>query len=156
MYIMKSQIETIRKTRSFLLEQIKNLSNEQINQVTEGFNNNIIWNLGHMIAAQQGMCYKRAGLPTIISENFWEKFKTGSKPEGLMSEDEITHIKELFFTTLDKVQTDYDKKIFDNYSAWSTRYGVEITSIDDTIEFLPFHEGLHAGTILAIKRLVTK
>ena len=153
---MVSQIETIRKTRSFLLEQIKNLNNDQFNQVAEGFNNNIIWNLGHMIAAQQGMCYKRAGLPTIIKEDFWEKFRTGTKPQGLLSDDEITQIKELLFTTLDKVQIDYDKKIFDNYTAWSTRYGVEIASIDDAIEFLPFHEGLHAGTIVAIKRLVTK
>jgi len=153
---MKSQIETIRKTRSFLLEQIKNLSNEQLNRVADGFNNNIIWNLGHMIAAQQGICYKRAALPAMINEDFWEKFRTGSKPQGPLSDDEITQIKDLLMTTLDKVQTDYDKKIFGNYTAWSTRYGVEIASIDNAIEFLPYHEGLHAGTIQAIKRRVTK
>ena len=153
---MKSQIETIRKTRSFLLEQIKNLGNEQFNQVAEGFNNNIIWNLGHMIAAQQGICYKRAGLPTIISDDFWEKFRSGSKPDGVVNDDEIERIKEMLFTTLDKFEDDYDKKIFGKYTAWSTRYGVELASIDDGIEFLPFHEGLHAGTIAAIKKLVTR
>ena len=153
---MKSQIETIRKTRSFLFEQIKNLSNERLNEVPEGFNNNIIWNLGHMIAAQQGMCYKRAGLPTIISENFWDRFRTGSKPEGIISDDEITHIREMFFATLDKLGVDYNSGIFSNYTAWSTRYGVEIANIDDALEFLPFHEGLHTGTILSIKKLVTK
>ena len=153
---MKLQIETIRKTRSFLLEQIKNLSNEQLNQVAGGFNNNIIWNLGHMIAAQQGMCYKRAGLPTMISEEFWEKYRTGSKPEGMVSDDEIEQIKDLLFTTLDKFENDYDNKIFGNYTAWLTRYGVELAGIDDALKFLPFHEGLHSGMIIAIKRLVTK
>jgi hypothetical protein len=153
---MKSQIETIRKTRTNLLEQIKNLSNEEFNRVAEGFNNNIIWNLGHMIATQQGICYKRAGLPTMISDDFWEKFRSGSKPEGKISEDEIAKIRELLFTTLDKLQTDYDEKIFEKYTAWSTRSAVQIASIDDGIEFLQFHEGLHQGTILAIKRLVTK
>ncbi|HET7000206.1 MAG TPA: DinB family protein [Puia sp.] len=151
---MKPQIETIRKTRSFLLEQIKNLDNEQFNQVAEGFNNNIAWNLGHMIATQQGMCYKRAGLPTVVSEEFWEKFRTGSKPQGRLSDEEIIHIKDLLLTTLDNLENDYNNKIFGNYTAWSTRYGVEITCIDDALEFLPFHEGLHAGTIGAIKRLV--
>jgi hypothetical protein len=151
---MKSQIETIRKTRSFLLEQIKNLGNEQFNQVAEGFNNNIIWNLGHMIAAQQGMCYKRAGLPTLISEEFWEKFRTGSKPQAPMTDEEITYIKGLLFSTLDKLEADYNNNIFGNYTAWSTRYGVEVASIDDAIEFLPFHEGLHAGTILAMKKIL--
>jgi DinB superfamily len=153
---MVSQIETIKKTRSFLLEQIKNLSNEQFNRVAEGFNNNIIWNLGHMIASQQGVCYKRAGLPTMISEEFWEKYRTGSKPEGMVSDDEIAQIKDLLFTTLDKFEIDYDKKIFGNYTAWSTRYGVELANIEDAIKFLPFHEGLHSGMIIALKRLVSK
>src|ERR1700750_122531 len=130
---MKPQIETIRKTRSFLLEQIKNLGNKQFNQVAEGFNNNIIWNLGHMIAAQQGMCYKRAGLPTMIGEDFWEKFRTGSKPQGSMTDEEIANISDLLFTTLDKLEADYNNKIFGNYTAWSTRYGVEIANIDDAI-----------------------
>ena len=153
---MKSQIETIRKTRSFLLEQIKDLSNEQLNRVAEGFNNNIVWNLGHMIAAQQGICYKRAGLPATISDDFWEKFRSGSKPGGMLNNDEIEHIKELMFTTMDKFEDDYDKKIFSNYTAWSTRYGVEISNIDAALEFVPFHEGLHSGTITTIKKLVTK
>jgi hypothetical protein len=85
---MVKQLEIIRKTRSFLLEQLKNLSNDQFNQRIEGFNNNIVWNLGHMIAAQQGICYKRAGLPTLISEEYWEKFRSGSKPAGIVSDDE--------------------------------------------------------------------
>lgn len=152
---MKSQIETIRKTRSFLLGQIKNLSNEQLNQVAEGFNNNIIWNLGHVIAAQQGICYKRAGLPTVISDDFWEKYRSGSKPEGKVSDEEIEKIRGLLFSTLDKLQSDIDENIFGNYTTWSTRYGVEIASIDDGVEFLPFHEGLHAGTIVAITKLVS-
>jgi len=151
---MNAQIETIRKIRSFLLEQIKSLDTELINQVPEGFNNNIIWNLGHMIAAQQGMCYKRAGLPMMISEDFWEKFRTGSKPQGPLNDEEISQIKDLLFATLDKLEADYNSNIFGNYTAWSTRYGVEIGSIDSALEFLPFHEGLHAGTIFTMKKLV--
>ena len=153
---MNPQIEILRKTRSNLLEQIKDLSNEQFNQVPEGFNNNIIWNLGHMIATQQGMSYRRAGLPTFITDEFWEKYRTGSKPDGLAGEKEIAQIKDLLFTTLDKFEDDYDKKIFGNYTAWSTRSGVTMTSIEDSLRFLPYHEGLHSGTIIAIKKVVTK
>jgi hypothetical protein len=153
---MTKQIEIIRKVRSFLLEQLKDLSTEQFNQTPEGFNNNIIWNLGHMIAAQQGICYKRAGLPTVIIDDFWERFRSGSKPEGIVSDDEIAHIKQLLLITLDELERDYNKQIFGNYTPWSTRYGVELAGIDDGIKFLPFHEGLHSGTIMAIKRLVIK
>src|SRR5579872_5271934 len=144
---MNPQIEILRKTRANVLEQIKDLTNEQLNYVAEGFNNNIIWNLEHMIATQQGMSYRRAGLPTIITDDFWEKYRTGSKPDGLAGENEALQIRELLFTTLDKFEIDYDKKIFGNYTAWSTRSGVEIASIDDSLRFLPYHEGLHSGTI---------
>ena len=52
---MNDQIETIRKTRSFLLDYIKELNIEQLNKIPAGFNNNIAWNLGHLVAAQQGV-----------------------------------------------------------------------------------------------------
>jgi len=151
---MTKQIENIRKVRSFLLEQLKDLRPGQFNRIPEGFNNNMIWNLGHMIAAQQGICYKRAGLPTLISDDFWERFRSGSKPDGDTGAEEIAHIKELLFTSLDQLEADYNKHIFGNYTPWTTRYAVEITGIDDAIKFIPFHEGLHLGTIMAIKRLV--
>jgi hypothetical protein len=153
---MNLQIEILRKTRSNLLEQIKDLNNEQFNQVPEGFNNNIIWNLGHVIATQQGMSYRRAGLPTIITDEFWEKYRTGSKPDGLAGEKDIAEIRDLLFTTLVQFENDYDKKIFGNYTTWSTRSGVEITCIEDSLRFLPYHEGLHSGTIIAMKKLLTK
>lgn len=152
---MTSQIAAIRENRSFLLEQLKDLTTGQFNLTVEGFNNNIIWNLGHMIAAQQGACYKRAGLPTLISDDFWHRFKSGSTPRGIIHDDEITSVKQLLISTLDQLETDYKKKIFCHYTTWVTRYGVELTSIDDGIKFLSFHEGLHTSVILDIKRSVT-
>jgi hypothetical protein len=153
---MIRQIEIVRKTRSFLLEQLKNLDTEQLNRMFDGFNNNIIWNLGHMIAAQQGICYKRSGRPTVITGEFMEKFRTGSKPEGIVNDEEIEQIKRLLSTTLDTFETDYNNHIFDNYTTWTTRYAVELKNIDDAIEILPYHDGLHSGIVMAMNRLLTK
>jgi len=151
---MNQQIDTLKKVRVFLLESIKDLTTEQWNKIPEGFNNNIAWNLGHLIAAQQGMCYKRANLTPHISDEFWEQFRTGSKPGADLSAGEIENLKGLFLTLMDQLDADYNNQIFGNYTAWSTRYGVEITSIEDALRFLPYHEGLHAGTIGALKRLL--
>lgn len=152
---MKKQIDTIKKVRTFLLENIKDLTPEQLNRIPEGFNNNIIWNLGHLVAAQQGICYKRAGVKPLITDEFWEKYRSGSKPQEPVSEAEIENIKTLFLITLDELEMDYDKNIFTGYTAWTTRYGNEMTNIDDAISFIPYHEGLHSGVIMAMKRLVT-
>ena len=68
---MTKSIEIIKKPRLALFELIKDLSIEQLNQVPPGFNNNIIWNMGHLIAAQQGICYRRAGTDMIVSEDYY-------------------------------------------------------------------------------------
>lgn len=153
---MNQEIDTLKKVRVFLLEGIKDLTTEQWNKIPEGFNNNIAWNVGHLIAAQQGMCYKRANLKPHITEEFWEQFRSGSKPDRHLSADEIAKIKNLFLHTMDELDADYNKGIFGNYTPFTTRYGVEIASIDDALKFLSFHEGLHSGTIGTFKRLVTK
>jgi len=153
---MTKQFEIIRKTRSFLLESLKELTTEQYNKIPEGFNNNIIWNLGHMIAAQQGICYSRAGFAPKMSEEFINSYKSGSKPEKQVSADEIENIKSLLLTTIDLLETDYNNETFGGYVSWTTRYSIEVTSIDDAIKFLPFHDGLHSGCTGALKRLVTE
>ena len=149
-----SNIKTIRNIRSLLLGQVKGLSIEHFNQIPRGFNNNIAWNLGHLIAVQQGICYKKAGLPILISDDFWEKFRSGSKPDGIFSEGDMADIRQLLVFTVDQLETDYNNHAFDNYNAWSTRIGTRVAGIDDGLEFLLFHEKLHAGTIATQKKLV--
>jgi hypothetical protein len=151
---MTKQIEIIKKTRAFLLESLKELSTEQFNQIPEGFNNNIIWNLGHMVAVQQGICYIRAGITPVVDQTFIDTYKSGSKPGLPVDAAAIENIKTLLFTTLDQLETDYNNHLFDNYTAWVTRYQVEVVNIDDATSFLPFHDGLHSGGIGMLKRMV--
>lgn len=154
---MKYPIQITRKTRETVLDLIKDLSVEQLNKVPQGFNNNIIWNVAHLAATLQGICYKRAGLPvTVVGEDFFETYKSGTKPEKEIDGAAIEQIKQALLSTVDQVEADIEqrKEIFSNYPAWLTRYGIEISSIDDAIAFLPFHEGLHMGYIMALKRAI--
>src|SRR6202012_1683816 len=103
---MTRAIEVLQHPRRLILETISNLTIEQLNKIPEGFNNNIIWNLGHLIAAQQGICYKRANLTPHITDEFWEKFRSGSKPNGYVATDEIAKIKTQFLHTMDELEAD--------------------------------------------------
>ena len=151
-YSMEKQFEIIRKTRNFLLSIVEGLSLEQVNKIPEGFNNNIAWNLGHVIAAQQGVCYLRAGLPMIIDGELFKKFKPESKPELPASPEEINQLKTLLFSTIDVLEEDYKTGKFSAYVPWTTRYGVQINTIEDAISFLSFHDGLHVGYTMALRR----
>lgn len=147
-------IDILQNPRKTILDTLKDYSIEQVNKIPEGFNNNIIWNLGHMIASQQGICYKRSGLEAIVSEDFFNTYKSGSKPERFISQAEYDEIKELLFTTLDKTEKDHAAGIFVNYTPVMTRYNVELNNIDEALGFLPFHDGLHIGYIMSLRKLV--
>ena len=148
------QLITLRKIRQFTLATIEGLTETQFNQIPEGYNNNIVWNLAHMIAAEQGVCYLRSGIPTVVPEEFYHAYKPGSKPQNTVPEAEIESIKMLLLSSIDKLEQDLDAQTFDGYTPWATRYGVEMNNINDALNFLPFHEGMHLGYIMALKRLV--
>jgi hypothetical protein len=147
-------LNTIRVTRKHLLHLIEGLTPEQLNQVPAGFNNNIIWNVAHLISAQQGICYTRAGAPITVDDKFYSPYRPDTKPNGFIDSAEIEVIKELLITTIDQLETDYQNNVFKNYTEWIARYGVQISSIEDGINFLPFHDGMHIGYVMALKRLV--
>lgn len=151
---MQTTIDRYKKLRQFILENIKDLSNEQLNQVPVGFSNNIIWNLAHLVAVQQAVCYKRAGKDLKIDESYFELFKPGTKPELSFDDAIIAKTKSMFIDNIDLLQTDYKNNAFENYTTWTTRAGIDITNIDIAINFMMYHEGLHEGLIGAIKKFV--
>ncbi|MGZ3756209.1 MAG: DinB family protein [Mucilaginibacter sp.] len=153
---MTKAIETLKQPRIKILEELQDFSLEQLNDIPTGFNNNIIWNLGHMIAAQQGICYARSGVDKLVSDEFFMAYKPGSKPEKFIDQPQYDNIKELLFSTLVQLETDLKNNLFVNYTPVMTRYNVELTNIQDAIEFLPFHEGLHIGYIMSLRKIVKK
>jgi hypothetical protein len=153
---MKQEIDSIHKTRRHLLELVKDLSIDQLNEIPHGFNNNIVWNLGHLVAAQQGLCYLRAGIQPVVDEKFLAMYKPGSKPERGIDAGEVEMIRELMFSSLQRFETDYNNNLFAGYNTFTTRYGVEISNIDEALEFILFHEGLHTGYVMALKRVVLR
>lgn len=151
---MTNIIENIKHTRKFIVDGLNGFTIEELNVIPPGFNNNIIWNLGHLVAAQQDLCYQRAGLNMHIEAGYFDKYKRGSKPEGPVMETELAHIKKLHIETLDLLIADYKTQLFQNYTPFVTRYGVELKNINDAINFVLYHEGLHGGIIMMLKRLV--
>lgn len=118
----------------------------------EGFNNNLIWNIAHVVATQQLLVYKLSGLSMIVNEDLVDKFKKGTKVEGDVTKEEVDLIKSLLFSTLEKTKEDYEKGVFKDYNNYTTSTNSTMTSVEEAIAFNNFHEGIHLGYILALKR----
>lgn len=140
------------KNRKLLESIMDNHTLEQLNKVPEGFNNNIIWNVAHTIVTQQLLVYKLSGLPSVLSDEMIETYRKGTKTERDVTQAEVDEIKGLLFSTVEKNKEDYNNKIFKNYNEYTVSTKSTLTNVEEAIDFNTFHEGIHLGYILALKR----
>lgn len=140
--------------RNILIKILDNHSLEQLNKIPEGFNNNLIWNIGHCISSQQVLVYKLSGLPTLASDEFIAKYKKGTKPEGDVSQEEVLEIKELLSKTAKQTEKDLKDQLFVNYNEYTTSMGFTLKNVQDALNFNNYHEGIHTGIIMSIRKLV--
>jgi len=153
---MDTSIVTIQETRKLFLNLIEGLTIEEINIIPQGFNNNIIWNFGHVIVSQQTLCYRLAGLPLNLDESYVLKYAKGTKPETFLDGKELAFLKELSVSMINILVDDMDKNLFSNYKEYQTSFNVKLLNVQDAVKFLTMHEGMHYGYVLALKKLVKK
>ena len=144
--------DVLLKNRTILKSFIESFSLEELNKIPQGFNNNIIWNIAHLIASQQVLVYKLSGLPTLISDDMIEMFRKGSKPQRDLTQKEVDEIKGLLFSTVEKTKEDYKIGVFKSYQTYTTSTNSTLTNVEDALGFNNFHEGIHLGYILALKK----
>lgn len=149
---MKNVLEQTLQLRKGFYSILKNTSREELLKIPEGYNNNIWWNIAHIVATQQLLIYKLSGVPVSVSSDFVDKFKKGTTPDGTATDEEIEQVKKLLFSTIEKTIADYDSGLFENFKEYPTSAGVTLKNVDDSISFNHFHEGLHIGAIFALQR----
>jgi hypothetical protein len=151
---MKFPFEVYRQTRKNILFFLDDLNEDKINCIPDGFKNNIVWNLGHILVTQQLLFYGNSGNELKIPGEWVDKYRKGTKPEGRVSMEEFDKMKAMLVSTIDESERDYVSGLFSSYNAYATSYGVQINSIEDLIRFIYAHDGFHWGIIVAMKKLV--
>ncbi|GAA0737953.1 DinB family protein [Gaetbulibacter jejuensis] len=151
---MEWDFDITLKNRAVLKTFIENYSFEELNKVPKGFKNNMIWNIAHTIATQQLLVYKLSGLTMIVNDDFVEAFRKGTKPERDLTQAEVDEIKGLLFSTIEKTKEDYNNKIFQTFNEYTVTTKNRLTNVEEAIAFNNYHEGLHLGYILALKKSI--
>ena len=141
-------------SRKLYLKLIENYSLEQMNKIPKGFSNNLAWNLGHIIVSQQGLVYRLSGFPTYVSDEMTNSYKNGSKPTGTTTQAEIDELKVLLFSLIEKTKEDYANGKFVTYTEYTTSTGFHLASTKEAIEFNNYHEGLHLGFMMNIRKFI--
>lgn len=151
---MQQTFDITRTSRKMVAPFLENYTLEQLNKIPDGYSNNLIWNIGHIVVVQQLLVYKLSGLPIMISHEMVDKYMKGTKPEHIATQAEVDEIKALLFKTLDQIEIDYSDKKFNKFQEYPTSTGLVLKSAEDAIAFNSFHEGLHIGVMMSIRKFL--
>jgi hypothetical protein len=151
---MKALFKTWATNRKIYLSFLEGYSLEQLNKIPEGFNNNLVWNLGHIVVVQQLLVYRGSNQPMAVSMEMVNKYKPGSKPTEPVTQEEVNQIKELLISALAKTQEDYKNGIFTTYNEFTTSTGFHLASVQDALEFNNYHEGMHLGYMMSMRKFI--
>ena len=151
---MESSLKVLTTNRNILLSLLEKYSLQQLNLIPADFNNNIIWNIGHIIVVQQRLIYALSNLPLYISDDLVSLYKSGTKPLIAVTQEEVDTLKTLLTSLVDNTKNDLATGKFQTYNEFTNSVGFNLVSIEDAMVFNNFHEGIHLGYIQCIRKFL--
>lgn len=149
---MEKLFDILLKNRKILHEFLQKTPQEDLFRIPEGFNNNIWWNIAHVVVTPQLLMYGLSGREFTIEKELIDKYRKGTFPEGEPTKEEMEKIDAYLFSTVKHIQLDYEHGRFKNFQEYMTTPKIALSTPEDAIAFNVFHEGLHLGAILALKK----
>lgn len=153
---MKEQFELIRQTRTRFIDLVNGLSIEELNEIPAGMNNNIAWNFGHIVTAQQSLCNVLSGVELDVPAELTAGYSKGTKPESFIKQDTIDQFKKYMQSCIDELERGLGENVFVQYKTYTTSYGYTLNNIEDAVRFVMVHDALHLGYAMAIRKNLSK
>lgn len=146
--VMFKQLQTYR---SELLGLLSDVTDEEAEIIPKGFNNNIRWNLGHVILDQYVWIQVLTKDDPPISMDFNQWFGYGTTPSHFT--DETPSLSKLILYLREQpriIEEKYRGRMEEEFP--STDMGMH--TIEQVLVRTIFHEGLHMGAIKGIKNQI--
>ena len=153
---MEYQLELFRWTRKNIITLLSSISEEMANSIPYAFNNNILWNAGHVYWAQQMLVYKFSGLEPNLPAKFAEDFATGSFPNS-SAKWSLGEIFNLLEEGTKKTIEDYHSGTFIKYTPFIGMYdsvSYELNTCEEAFQYNTIHETRHYGFMVALKKAI--
>lgn len=107
-----------------------------------------------MLVTHQTLLYALSGLPAGIDESLIQKYRKGTFPLEVPSGEEVAKLASLLLETVERSRQDYAEGLFKGFKEYTTSVGITLRSVEDAITFDCFHEGLHLGVIMSLRKVV--
>ena len=150
----ESLFQQMRFVRRRTLASLDATTEEVADITPEGFLNNIRWNLGHIYVSQESLLARFSGTDAQLPDKYHQLFNGGTSPaewpETIPSLQELRQRLEL---QTERLIDTYEGRLFEEgEEPFNLGGGVVFRTLDEVLNFTVWHEGLHQGTISALKR----
>jgi len=149
----KAAADILLRTRQNLHGLVKDLTQEQWFAQPEGFANNIAWNIGHLVMAQQGLVYARLGLQANFPKGATAMYSPGTSPADWESQPNTGELLQQFIDNAQKMADDVAAGLFDNLELPEESpipQTAPAESVEHAMIFNQHHEGMHLGVIVSL------
>ena len=145
-----------RHIRSSIHSAVEGLSAQQLHAVPEGFDNNVAWNVGHLLVVQQRLLYERCGLSTSVPEDMVPLYLPNTSPADWETEPDAEALVAMLMPQQGQLEADYAAGRFSEseFTPFTTGSGVSLSDFDGALVFNTYHESQHFGFIQALINLV--
>lgn len=139
----------INLVRQNTLNEMQELSEEEADQMPEGFRNTIRWNLGHIYTVQNALLSKFGGKEVDMPSPYLELFAPGTKPADWKGDiPTLGAMKEKLENQPEQLKKalagQLDEEAVESFKSLST--------VGEILTFTMYHEGMHVGAIQSIKK----
>lgn len=142
-------VQQYSMARGYTLSRLKQADEDVWDRQPEGFSNTIRWNAGHLYVFAEDFLQKALPDYVVIHPEWNEYFARGTSPSGWPSvppyENELIEAlkeqgKRISALTAQQLGQALDTPI-------SIGKLITMHTVEDVLQFLAWHEGLHAGLI---------
>jgi hypothetical protein len=144
------------QTRNNYLAVLEDLSINEVNTIPIGFNNNIVWNIAHIVATMDILFYKLNGLEPHLDAEFIDAYRKGTSPQSFVKAETIEGVKRNLLAQPEWIKKDIEAGVFPSQLAkpYITSYNFELATIDDIFNFNNVHEALHMGMVMSLRKFI--
>jgi hypothetical protein len=134
-------IDSIRRKA---IQIINESSIEDLNKIPDGFNNNIVWNFGHLVVSGYSLVFRVTGVDPELPISYLDKYKKGTRPEPHVTREEIDDLIGLSGQFIPTVQQALQAGRFEKITEYTTgTFGVPNTNIEEMLSTVALHDSVH-------------
>ncbi|HMP29906.1 MAG TPA: DinB family protein [Saprospiraceae bacterium] len=126
---------------------------ESLVKIPEGYGNNILWNIGHMISVSYSLTFTIAGLAAPTELEMIKKFRKGTFPEDY-TEETVLWIRENILNSIHAIDEAWANEQIQSITLpFTTDLGNTIETPSDALAMTLVHDMLHFERIRLFRKL---